>query len=178
MIFYDKVFTDEELESVSNLLESDEWLIGSPGYNGDRDVLKEGVLSLENAPRFSSIMEKYAASIDPIQVQYLSKFTNGKIMYDAKIARYNIGDKFDWHCDELSRGSLERVVSSITYLNDDFEGGETEFTDHVIKPKKNYTLIFPSNWVFLHRGLPVIKGVKNIMVVHCFGQMNRSLINT
>ena len=39
MIFYDKIFTDEELESVSNLLESDEWLIGSPGYNGDRDCL-------------------------------------------------------------------------------------------------------------------------------------------
>jgi hypothetical protein len=178
MIFYDKVFTDEELESVSNLLESDEWLIGSPGYNGDRDVLKEGVLNFGNVLRLSIIMEKYAASIDPIQVQYLSKFTNGKILYDAKIARYNVGDKFDWHCDELSRESLERVVSSITYLNDDFEGGETEFTDRVIKPKKNYTLIFPSNWTFLHRGLPVIKGVKNIMVVHCFGQMNRSLINT
>ena len=38
MIFYDKVFTDEELESVSNLLESD---VVNDGYNGDRDVLKQ-----------------------------------------------------------------------------------------------------------------------------------------
>jgi len=178
MIFYDKVFTDDQLEPVSNLLESDKWLIGSPGYNGDRDVLREGVLNLEDAPKLPLIMEKYAELIDPIQVQYLSKFTNGKIMYDLKIARYNVGDKFDWHCDELSCESLERVISSITYLNDDFEGGETEFTDRIIKPKKNHTLIFPSSWTFLHRGLPVTKGIKHIMVVHCFAQMNRSLINT
>ena len=178
MIFYDKVFTDDQLEPVSNLLESDEWLVGSPGYNGDRDVLREGVLKFEDAPRLPLIMEKYTSTIDPIQVKYLSKFTKGKIMYDLKIARYNVGDKFDWHCDELSRGSLERVTSAITYLNDDFEGGETEFIDRVIKPKKNHTLIFPSNWAFLHRGLPVTKGIKHIMVVHCFAQMDRSLINT
>ena len=178
MIFYDKLFTDDQLEPVSNLLESDEWLVGSPGYNGDRDVLREGVLKIEDTPRLPLIMEKYTSTIDPIQVKYLSKFTKGKIMYDLKIARYNVGDKFDWHCDELSRGSLERVTSSITYLNDDFEGGETEFIDRVIKPKKNHTLIFPSNWAFLHRGLPVTKGIKHIMVVHCFAQMDRSLINT
>ena len=178
MIFYDKLFTDDQLEPVSNLLESDEWLVGSPGYNGDRDVLREGVLKIEDTPRLPLIMEKYTSTIDPIQVKYLSKFTKGKIMYDLKIARYNVGDKFDWHCDELSRGSLERVTSSITYLNDDFEGSETEFIDRVIKPKKNHTLIFPSNWAFLHRGLPVTKGIKHIMVVHCFAQMDRSLINT
>ena len=177
MIFYDRVFSDDQLEPISKLLESDEWLIGSQGYNGDRDVLKEGILNSDNAPRLSLIMEKYASSIHSVQVKYLAEFTNKKIMYDPKIARYNVGDKFDWHCDELSRESLERVISSITYLNDDFEGGETEFTDRVIKPKKNYTLIFPSNWAFLHQGLPVTKGVKHIMVIHCWGEMNRSLMN-
>ena len=46
----------------------------------------------------------------------------------------------------------------------------------IIKPKKNYSLIFPSNWAFLHRGLKVREGIKKIMVVHFYSTMDRSLL--
>ena len=49
-----------------------------------------------------------------------------------------------------------RVLSFITYLNDVDVGGETEFAlqQRRIKAKKGRTIIFPSEWSHLHRGVP------------------------
>ena len=58
MIYYDTVFTKEDLDVVRNICEKNQWLIGSKGYNGDRDVLKEGILNPKNAPPFPIIMKK------------------------------------------------------------------------------------------------------------------------
>ena len=178
MIYYNTVFNKESLNGIRNLCEKDQWLIGSEGYNGDRDVLKEGILNPKNAPPFPMIMKRYLDSLHPVQRSYVSAFTGNKFLYDAKLARYNVGDQYVWHVDELSRGKLERLVSSITYLNDDFEGGATEFESRTIIPKKDHTLIFPSNWAFLHRGTPITKGCKYIMVVHCFTEMNRENVSS
>ena len=178
MIYYDTVFTKEDLDVVRNICEKDQWLIGSKGYNGDRDVLKEGILNPKNAPPFPIIMKKYLDSLHPVQRSYISAFTKNKFLYDAKLARYNVGDQYVWHVDELSLGKLERLISSITYLNDDFKGGTTEFENRTITPKKDHTLIFPSNWAFLHRGTPITEGCKYIMVVHCFVEMNRENVSS
>jgi hypothetical protein len=55
----------------------------------------------------------------------------------------------------------------MTILNDDYEGGETEFGCGItIKPTAGKTLIFPSSWLFPHRGKEVISGTKYIYVNH------------
>ena len=52
----------------------------------------------------------------------------------------------------------------ITYLNDDFDGGETEFLYQGIrvKPEKGKTVIFPASYTHMHRGNPPIGGTKYI----------------
>jgi len=52
----------------------------------------------------------------------------------------------------------------ITYLNDDFEGGETEFLYQGVrvKPEKGKTVIFPASYTHVHRGNPPIGGTKYI----------------
>ena len=42
----------------------------------------------------------------------------------------------------------------MTYLNDQDDGGETEFLyyDISVKPKKGLTLIWPAEWSHTHRG--------------------------
>ena len=42
----------------------------------------------------------------------------------------------------------------MTYLNNVKQGGETEwfYQKIKIKPKKGLTVIWPSNWVFTHKG--------------------------
>ena len=65
-----------------------------------------------------------------------------------------------YHKDELP------IYTAIIYLSEyqtDFAGGEFEFIDEQIKPKKNYVLFFDSREV--HRVLPVKKGTRqNILI--------------
>jgi len=46
---------------------------------------------------------------------------------------------------------------ALIYLNDDFEGGETDFTQFQIKvkPKQGNMALFPAIWNWLHKTHPV-----------------------
>jgi len=86
--------------------------------------------------------------------------------------RYDVGQKFDWHQDGyFERGNRERsLFTFMVYLNDDFEGGNTSFSDvysgrsfpdfHVT-PKKGSALVFYHP--MMHRGDPVVTGRKYVM---------------
>lgn len=58
-----------------------------------------------------------------------------------------------------------RHLVFMTYLNDIYEGGETEFIHQGIKvrPRKGLTLIWPADWTFTHRGLVAPKEDKYII---------------
>ena len=81
-----------------------------------------------------------------------------------QIQKYSTGGKYVWHHDYiLNQRNGTRVLTYLFYLNDDFEGGETEFSDGtIIKPRTGTLLLFPSTWVYLHRGKEVTKGEKYI----------------
>ena len=176
IIYYDKIFSEDEFVKINHSIDTDYWIKNPDTDNATRDVYNPKLITKENLPHIHDIVHAYLNFIHPSQSNYLKSFTSNKFFYSLKFARYHTNDEFKYHVDELSKNNSERVVSSITYLNDDFDGGETEIMGEVIVPKKNHTLIFPSNWSFLHRGLKVISGVKKIMVVHFYANMNRSLL--
>ena len=176
VIYYDQIFTEDEFVKINHSIQNDCWIKNPDSDNANRDVYDPKLIIKENLPRIHDIVHTYLDFIHPVQSKFLKFFTSNKFFYSLKFARYNVNDEFKYHVDELSKDNSERVVSSITYLNDDFKGGETEIMGEIIAPKKNYTLIFPSNWSFLHRGLKVKSGIKNIMVVHFYANMNRSLL--
>jgi len=74
--------------------------------------------------------------------------------------RYQPGQYFKWHRD----GSYERELGQeskltlIIYLNDSYEGGETDFRGMSIKPETGMALIFPHR--LMHQGATLIAGVK------------------
>jgi predicted 2-oxoglutarate/Fe(II)-dependent dioxygenase YbiX len=86
----------------------------------------------------------------------------------TQFLKYDINDKYDEHNDseDWRNGKLTRVVnrdiSVLFYLNDDYEGGELEFTrlGLTIKPKKGMMLAFPSYFEFSHRVHPVLSGTR------------------
>ena len=82
------------------------------------------------------------------------------------LLRYTKGQEYQWHCDATpsEMEHSKRCVSVVLYLNDDFEGGGTEFIDKTRKAKPGEALYFPSNWTFLHRAQPITKGVKYAIV--------------
>lgn len=74
--------------------------------------------------------------------------------------RYDSGQRFKRHKDgAFVRGIGDTsIYTFIIYLNDDFEGGTTDF-DHVsVKPKKGSALVFLHP--ILHSGEPVLSGTK------------------
>ena len=62
---------------------------------------------------------------------------------------------FNWHCERSSYMSDQRALVFMTYLNDVNDGGETEFyyQKRKIKPVKGKTIIWPTDFTHLHRGV-------------------------
>ena len=69
-----------------------------------------------------------------------------------------------WHCETLG-GSGSRVCATAMFLNDDFEGGETEFLHQScrVKPKQGRIIVFPATYTHVHRGNPPLDGKKYIL---------------
>jgi len=81
--------------------------------------------------------------------------------------RYHPGQSFRWHLDaSFRRNAQERSwFSLIIYLNDDFEGGETEFDlrqgFHRVNPEQGMVLVFEHP--LRHQGAAVVRGVKYVL---------------
>ena len=64
---------------------------------------------------------------------------------------------------------MPRTLSYVYFINDDYKGGELIFelpTNEVIKVdvQKNKLIMFPSNFLYPHKVLPVEEGVKYSVV--------------
>ena len=70
-----------------------------------------------------------------------------------------------WHDENTSVAHMSRKVVWMFYLNDDFEGGETEFLYYHrrIVPKKGTLLLWPAGMTHAHRGGLVTKGMKYVV---------------
>jgi hypothetical protein len=84
-----------------------------------------------------------------------------------QLVRYQQGDEFKPHHDSGS-GKTNRLFTVIVYLNEDFEGGETDFplTEETIIPETGKLVIWKNvtaggvNVKSLHAGLAIDSGVK------------------
>ena len=86
--------------------------------------------------------------------------------------RYDEGSTgYTWHHDEMLLGGGVRTLSFIWYLNTLPEacGTQFQFVDKTVKPEQGKLLIFPSNWAWVHRGLPVEKDSKYIVTSWMIG---------
>lgn len=84
---------------------------------------------------------------------------------DFRIARYNPGEHFSYHSDNIG-GSVTRVITAQWYLNDVAEGGATEFPWYGVgvQPREGRLMLAPVGWTFLHRGAPPVSGPKYIII--------------
>ena len=78
--------------------------------------------------------------------------------------KYGPGQHFQEHHD--NGYSYNCVLSSVAYPNDDYEGGELFFRlqNLSLKPKAGDLFLFPSNFMYPHRAMPVTSGTKYSIV--------------
>ncbi|MBO9688304.1 MAG: 2OG-Fe(II) oxygenase [Mitsuaria chitosanitabida] len=81
---------------------------------------------------------------------------------ELRFYKYSPGQRFKMHKDGPWRedGRTSRLTL-LVYLNDDFEGGDTDFRDFVVRPEPGSALVFiHDTW---HEGREVTAGTKYVL---------------
>jgi predicted 2-oxoglutarate/Fe(II)-dependent dioxygenase YbiX len=86
------------------------------------------------------------------------------------LLKYGNGGKYTFHTDNLGGRKLNRTLSVIMNLNNDYEGGDLIFGDQKfkeikrIKLKSGSVVFFPSNFMYPHSIEPIIRGTRYSVV--------------
>jgi hypothetical protein len=103
---------------------------------------------------------QYRKSLQDCLLKYIKKYNHLNEMdcfdittnYNVQYYKPNGGFK-EWHFEDGSYRNRVSILVFMTYLNNVNDGGTEFFYQKVkIKPQKGLTLIFPTDWVFTHRG--------------------------
>lgn len=141
-----------------------------PGYvylsDGSLVVRPESKISTETGfyfnatdPRLAAYMDSLVMCVDDYKMQYeaLDKHvTRWGFTEIINIQRYEPSEGyFKWHTERFSNANVDRLLVFMTYLNDVTDGGQTEwmYQKLSVQPKKGLTVIWPADWMFLHRGV-------------------------
>lgn len=84
-----------------------------------------------------------------------------------KVMKYVVGQEFPVHVDQNAMElQFTRALSIVIYLNEDFDGGHTFFTNdgQDFTPKTGSALVFPSGFAFPHGSTPITRGTKYALV--------------
>ena len=81
-----------------------------------------------------------------------------------RLVRYEVGEFFTMHRDD--HPLTQRTISTVLYLNDNYDGGEIYFKyfDFKYKPEAGDLLVFPSNYAYSHESQPIKNGTKYVIV--------------
>jgi len=119
----------------------------------------------KNAPsEFSEILNIWQDTTDRLIpcLNHYEQMYNIKMEYMEAInyIRYGEGQHFQTHTDHGF--SYTCTVSSVMYLNDNYEGGELYFPHFQLrfKPEAGDVVFFPSTYIYSHAALEVTKGIK------------------
>jgi 2OG-Fe(II) oxygenase superfamily len=102
----------------------------------------------------------------PAVKHYSRMFNIGELRYweAMNFIKYGPGQHFQEHTDHGY--SYNCVVSLVAYPDDGYTGGELEFRLQglKVKPRAGDLFIFPSNYMYPHKSLPVESGTKHSIV--------------
>jgi len=76
--------------------------------------------------------------------------------HSFRLRKYPSSGGFDWHIDCYDAKVATRVISCVWYLNDVFQGGQTEFLYQgaSIGCRVGTVLMFPASFEYVHRSSP------------------------
>ena len=176
IIRYEEIFTRDECRNIIeriDFLDENAMLFPQPVNNRifqDQDasnIFVDDSITLSSA---SYLSDQIFPKIQPCIDNYLERFpVLGKrkfSIHDCKIKKIKCGAGFHaWHYENGSVENSRRTFVIQIYLNDDFDGGETEFLyqNKRVKASAGDVLIFPCQYTHVHRGNPPIDGDKYLV---------------
>lgn len=143
--------------------------IGSGGYQNIRTNLLMDITYLSditNNNTIQTINNVFYSLLLSASNSYALRFNIQEQFFheNYQLLKYREKEKYDAHYDGGT--NLGRCISAICYLNDNYEGGELEFTNFniKIKPKAGSLILFPSNYAYRHVAHPITLGTKYALV--------------
>ena len=101
---------------------------------------------------FQAVIKQYKKDVGIQEGQFPEKYA----FENLRIKRYLCDDKQEHgtHVDINNVDSAKRFLSIVSYLNDDFDEGETEFPQYNYRTKVSTgsIVLFPCGWNYLHKG--------------------------
>ncbi len=144
-------------------------------HPGKIDLSTRNVKCADILPIVSEIKDLY----DNIVHQVINPFYGFKIK-DSEMPQllvYEPGGHYKAHFDAVAKWkcpdgniiwkkSIDRDISTVLFLNDEFEGGDFVFPELRIRvrPEPGLLIAFPSSQHYLHKVEPVISGTRIAMV--------------
>ena len=157
IIDYINFFEDNQiLEYDKSALELEDHKIVNVTY--DYDLGASSKLATMLFPGFKPCVTEYLESISILRSK---KF----LLHDLKLKKIPAGGGFhNWHYESAALSVAGRQFVLQLYLNDDFDGGETEFLYQQRREEAvaGDIIIFPASYTHTHRGNPPLGGNKYI----------------
>ncbi len=154
----DNVYSPEECRVFIDLIErsSPTLATNNPLYRDQDRVIRDDQPIADEL--FHRLMAHLPAKIGPFSLFGLNE--------RLRMYRYRPGQRFAPHMDHWYRANDRRVTlhTVLTYFNDDFEGGQTRFSEQVeriVEPRPGRVAIFQHK--IRHEGCPVVRGTKYAM---------------
>lgn len=177
-----KIHTEiiEASELMSNTNEVNAAFIKAKVVNADgskcvSDSVRNNAMMFTPKPDYQSELVapelEFANNIHKIFIPCINDFANRfGIAFNEKsttgyqVLKYSINEFYISHLDDGPQ--TKRSISTIGYLNDNFEGGELYFKDinFTYYPFAGDIVIFPSGAPFAHEARPVLSGTKYCIV--------------
>lgn len=131
-------------------------------------MLDKNLLSLpETSNLLNNFLSNFWACYNDYASEYSSILDIKKVgMHMIRFQKTSPGEGFHyWHFENGGLESSSRFLTFQIYLNDVFDGGETEFLYYSkrISPAAGKLIIWPAGFTHTHRGNPPLKGNKYIM---------------
>jgi len=111
-----------------------------------------------------TFLDRYESVALPAYAQRFPFLNNKRLAnLQCKLQKTVPGGGFHkWHHEAFDRTHSDRLVTWSLFLNDGFEGGETEFLYYKkrCEPRRGRLVLFPAHWGAMHRGNPPLNGTK------------------
>ena len=131
--------------------------------NGDKELdVTEGPVSTSKFIE-NKVWESYKRYLESLNFHW---FLGWKSFTDIRFNRYSQGQIMSEHCDHINSifdGERKGVptMTALGCLNEDYEGGQlVMFEDTLISLNTGDIMVFPSNFLFPHKVLPVTSGIR------------------
>lgn len=171
---YDNFLDEKTCKEITKKLKKSDWQLHTFYQANTNDYVSfEKELSVSYAteiPETAELQKKIWFAIGQYLLEdhaHMAEWFSGWNGYSqVRYNRYNIDTQMKLHCDHIHSmfdGNRKGIptLSILGGLNDNYEGGELIFWEQEkIELKAGSIMIFPSNFMYPHKVMPVTKGTR------------------